>query len=228
MAAACRLALAALLLPAAAAGPSCVVVRDAANAQNVKIEAHGDNAVRVRAVPASFPFKDDPDVISALSPLPSAAGARHALAAECATVTLDSVGGPTSVTSGNIRAAVGADGRLIFTRVSDSKVLLTEKAVRALAPTVTVPPVPGFLSLHLSFEAVEGERIYGLGQHAAFAWDKSERPTIPRAARAICLPSDTAANSQSNGGSLYKTSRRTGSLTRKVCRPCCSSRTTVM
>jgi hypothetical protein len=52
-------------------------------------------------------------------------------------------------------------------------VLLTEKNVRALAPTVTRPPKPGFLSLDLAFEAVEGERIYGLGQHAAFSFDKN-------------------------------------------------------
>eukprot|EP00329_Picozoa_sp_Boothbay-MS584-11_P006113 52143_4 len=57
------------------------------------------------------------------------------------------------------------------TRLSDSKVLLTEKDVRTLAPTTTVPPLPGFFFLALSFEAVEGERIYGLGQHAAFSWD---------------------------------------------------------
>ena len=40
-----------------------------------------------------------------------------------------------------------------------------------LAPTTTTPPVAGFLSLDLAFEAVPGERIYGLGQHAAFPWD---------------------------------------------------------
>ena len=33
--------------------------------------------------------------------------------------------------------------------------------------------MPGFFSLLLSFEAVDGERIYGLGQHAAFSWDPS-------------------------------------------------------
>ena len=34
-----------------------------------------------------------------------------------------------------------------------------------LAPTKTTPPLHGFLSLDLHFEAVDGERIYGLGQH---------------------------------------------------------------
>jgi alpha-D-xyloside xylohydrolase len=57
--------------------------------------------------------------------------------------------------------------------VSDGKTLLTEKSVRVLAPTTTTPSVPGFLSLDMAFKAVPGERIYGLGQHAAFAWDKN-------------------------------------------------------
>lgn len=56
--------------------------------------------------------------------------------------------------------------------MSDGKVLLTEKFVRVLAPTTTVPPVPGFLQLDFAFEAVDGERVYGLGQHAAFSWAK--------------------------------------------------------
>jgi hypothetical protein len=38
--------------------------------------------------------------------------------------------GPTSVTNGNLLAAVGPDGKLTFTRVSDSKVLLKEQFVR--------------------------------------------------------------------------------------------------
>ena len=80
-------------------------------------------------------------------------------------------GAAPSLTNGNLKAAVGADGKLIFTRVSDGKALVTEKTVRALKPTTTVPPVAGFLSLDMSFDAVDGERIYGLGQHAAFPWD---------------------------------------------------------
>jgi alpha-D-xyloside xylohydrolase len=142
---------------------SCLIVRDRTSAQDVKIEAHGANAVRVRAIPAGGQFKDEPDVISALITTNSTT------VSECSTVTLSKT--EQVVTSGNLKAAVGADGRLVFTRVSDGKVLLTEKAVRNLRPTTTVPPVPGFLALDLSFEAVVGERIYGLGQHAAFSWD---------------------------------------------------------
>jgi alpha-D-xyloside xylohydrolase len=158
---------------ATVANPNCLIVRDPTSAQDVRIEAHGANAVRVRAVTSGGKFRDDPDVVSALTPLPTR-GTGNALGAaatarECTTVDLETAG--ASVSNGNLKAAVGSDGRLVFTRVSDSKVLLTEKIVRTLTPTETVPPVPGFFSLELSFEAVEGERIYGLGQHAAFSWD---------------------------------------------------------
>jgi hypothetical protein len=121
-------------------------------------------------------FKDAPDVISALGNVSS--DGNTPAASDCAVVLLStsSTGASadtTSVTSGNIKAAVGADGKLTFTRVSDGKTLLTEKSVRSLVPTTTVPPVAGFLSLEMAFAAVEGERIYGLGQHAAFSWDKN-------------------------------------------------------
>jgi hypothetical protein len=166
-----------LLLPrGCAAGQlqsECLILCDAVAAQDLKIEAHGDNALRVRAVPTGGSFKDTPDVISALVPPPPDDGNVASVSSlECPTVVLSAAGGQQAVTNGNLKAAVGPDGKLSFTRVSDGKILLTEKAVRALQPTTTTPPVAGFLSLQLSFEAVEGERIYGLGQHAAFSWAK--------------------------------------------------------
>ena len=131
------------VLLALPAGQGCVVVRDAAAGQDVKIEAYGTNAVRVRAVPTGGSFKDSPDVISGLVPPAThdASGAQ----ADCASVALSSAG--QSVTSGNLKASVGSDGTLSFTRVSDGKLLLSEKEVRKLAPTTTTPPVSGFLSL---------------------------------------------------------------------------------
>lgn len=171
------LALLPLLCAAASAGaadPSCLIIRDVTAAQDVKIEAHGANALRVRAVPSGGQFKDDPDVVSAFTPLASAAAGEQSMdePIECVTVALDAAL-DTFVSSGNLKAAVGADGKLVFTRISDGRVLLHERSVRTLKPTTTVPPVGGFLSLDYSFEAVEGERIYGLGQHAAFSWDKN-------------------------------------------------------
>jgi hypothetical protein len=93
------LALALLLCAAAAAAaaaatthPSCIIVRDAVNAQDVKLEAHGENAVRVRAVPAGGTFLDAPDVVSAFTPLPTPGAGATIIAApiECVTVALNS------------------------------------------------------------------------------------------------------------------------------------------
>jgi len=159
---------------AAVASPSCIIVRDVANGQDVKIESHGDNGVRVRAVRTGGSFKDSPDIISAL--LPPAANADADV--NCSTIVHDSSQQATpaallSVTSGNLKAAVGSDGKLAFTRISDNTLLLAEKTVRVLQPTITTPSLPGFDSLAMVFNAVKGERMYGLGQHAAFDWDKT-------------------------------------------------------
>ena len=64
-------------------------------------------------------------------------------------------------------------GGSTFTRVPDEKVMLSEKSAWHLTPTTTTPPLAGFSSLEIAFDAVEGERIYGLGQHAAFPCDPS-------------------------------------------------------
>lgn len=54
---------------------------------------------------------------------------------------------------------------MTFTRVSDNKMLLSEATVRSLGPADSSVPIPGFLASQLDFSAVDGERIYGLGQH---------------------------------------------------------------
>lgn len=134
----------------------CLIVRDTAAAQDLKIEQFGRNAVRVRIVPTGQPFRDD--LVSALIPPMDGFSAT----AGCNTVDLTAAG--QAVTSGNLQAAVGSDGLLTFTRLSDQRLLLAE-AARSLAPTVTTPKRGGFLSFNISFKAAEGERIYGLGQH---------------------------------------------------------------
>jgi hypothetical protein len=113
---------------AGTASTACLVVRDD-NGQDVKIEVFGENGVRVRAVPTGGTFVDAPDVISALLP-PSTPSAEPGVAAECASVLLSSAGAAApaaAIVSGNIKAAVGSDGTLTFTRLSDNKVLLKEK-----------------------------------------------------------------------------------------------------
>ena len=46
----------------AVAQPSCLILRDAAAGQEVRIEAHGENGIRVRAVLLGGSFKDEPDM----------------------------------------------------------------------------------------------------------------------------------------------------------------------
>eukprot|EP01043_Picozoa_sp_COSAG02_P044429 COSAG02_NODE_3967_length_5975_cov_20.818244_3_plen_524_part_00 len=146
----------ALSVPVATASRSCLVVRDEQNAgQELKIEQWGENAVRVRVVPSGGEFRDD--LVSALLP-------RHG-PTSCAAVRLaDSA--PQTVTAGNLRASVDATGKLSFTRVSDSTLLLAEKSPRWLGAAVSTPPVPGeWLGLNMTFTSAPGERYYGFGQH---------------------------------------------------------------
>ena len=103
-----------------ASATSCLIIRDAAAAQDVRIEAHGAHAVRVRAVPAGAAFRDGDDIVSALV-VSNSSGTDTAA---CGTVQLSATSAPASVTSGNLQAAVGSDGRLVFTRVSDGLLLL--------------------------------------------------------------------------------------------------------
>jgi len=133
--------------------------------QKLLMEAFVENGVRVRAVPSqSMRFRDD--LVSALVPQSTVASTSGVYFDEsaCLKVSLTQ-DGPSNVTNGNLMAKVLADGRLEFIRVSDNKILLSERHVRKLVPTVTRPPLPGFSSVDVSFKAFASERIYGLGQH---------------------------------------------------------------
>lgn len=126
--------------------------------------------IRVRAVSSGGTFLDPPDVVSALLPTSTPTTTKNQSHCRHATLGEAAPGDELTVTQGNLKSVLMMDGRLSFIRVSDGKTLLTEKMVRHLAPTVTRPPVPGFFSLELAFQSVEDERIYGVGQHAAFPW----------------------------------------------------------
>eukprot|EP00051_Salpingoeca_urceolata_P015942 m.209021 g.209021 ORF g.209021 m.209021 type:complete len:813 (-) comp18544_c0_seq3:63-2501(-) len=138
----------------------CVIVTDVTNKQQIKIEPYGADAVRVRAIPTGTSrFRDD--LVSALVP----PGDGMAASGPCRNVTWSAGQPPQGLVNGNLQAEVGSDGKLVFTRVGDKATLVKEKTVRKLAPTTTQPPLPGFQSLDLVFEASPAERIYGLGQH---------------------------------------------------------------
>ena len=163
-----------LLLPGvrALAAERCIAVRDTAAAQDVRLEAWGDNAIRVRAVPAGGAFRDD--LVSALLPPAGyagvGAGGGGGDGSGCTTVHLGAAG--QSLSNGNLRATVGADGRLAYTRLSDGAPLLREQSVRAFGTPADSALSNGtyaerFSSLDMAFEPAAAERIYGLGQHAA-------------------------------------------------------------
>ena len=76
---------------------------------------------------------------------------------ECPTASL---AGPDHLISGNLNATLRADGGLTVTRVSDGKVMLSEKSVRRLTPTTTTPPLAGFSSLEMAIDAMERRRTH--------------------------------------------------------------------
>ena len=72
---------------------ACITVRDLGVAQDVRLEAYGAHAIRVRAVPTGGVFRDD--LISALIPIPNPT-------AICAVVILSATA-PHSLTNGNLK-----------------------------------------------------------------------------------------------------------------------------
>ena len=105
----------------------CIVVSDEVAGQDIRLEAHGSHAIRVRAVVSGLAFRDD--LVSALVPTPPSPLESNAA---CPTTRIGLNGRrgddvPPVLTNGNLKAAVGDDGKITFTRVSDGKVLLKEQ-----------------------------------------------------------------------------------------------------
>ena len=128
-------------------------------ADNVLVRPWGDNTLRVQVAPASWTLTDD---------LPNAylpGGAPGALGGAASGFGTDGFGsalpkveaGPVS--SGNIKAEVGADGMLSFTRVSDSKVLFKE-TLRTFSP----PSSGAQSSVTFDFSGT-ATKLYGMGQN---------------------------------------------------------------
>eukprot|EP00040_Diaphanoeca_grandis_P034239 m.211742 g.211742 ORF g.211742 m.211742 type:complete len:742 (+) comp33109_c0_seq2:2296-4521(+) len=147
---------------AAAPASNCVIVTNVAS-QDIKLEAHGADSIRVRTVQHAGVFRDD--LVSALV---EPVDAHHRAVGECDTIDFSHA--VINFTNGNLMAQIQPSGSIFYVRLSDGKVLLREQ-YRVLKPTVTSPPLPGFFSLDLAFYADETEEIYGLGQHASFSWD---------------------------------------------------------
>ena len=125
--------------PAAGAAAARLSTRDAAGL-NLQLDAWGEDAVRIRigaaidAVPSTQALLDEP---------PAGTGQASAVTA-------------TSVTNGNLRAT-SEGGVIKIERLSDSKVLLTEKAH-------AIDPVTGHATISFAANGPT-EVLYGMGEH---------------------------------------------------------------
>jgi len=123
--------------------------------ETVRIEPWGADSLRVRGT-IGPEIRDD--LPGALLPAPAACDTRTDIALDLARVV-----------NGRLTAEITADGWLRFTRTADSAELLTE-----MMPHFTAPPQRRYAAtgrgsgLHhteVRFDARDGERFYGLGQH---------------------------------------------------------------
>jgi alpha-D-xyloside xylohydrolase len=128
------------------------VLRWSGGPETIVIEPWGSDSLRVRGTVRGALLDDQPGALLAGQPGDS----RIELAEDGARVV-----------NGAITATVTADGRISFTRTSDGTPLLTEPEPHFSAPPVRryMPVGAGGHRVSVSFEAADGERFYGLGQH---------------------------------------------------------------
>jgi alpha-D-xyloside xylohydrolase len=129
------------------------VLRWRGGRESVLIEPWGSDSLRVRGT-----VRDEinDDLPGALLPPEAATGV---------TVTGDDA--EARIINGAITATVTRDGRLSFLRTADGSPLLTEAIPHFSAlPTRRYTPVGGGAHrFEVTFDAVDGEKFYGLGQH---------------------------------------------------------------
>ncbi|MFE9968444.1 TIM-barrel domain-containing protein [Streptomyces sp. NPDC005525] len=118
-------------------------------AEMLRIEPWGPHAVRVRATAGTL----DPAAPGALeSPAPAAPVALSASDDGCARLV-----------NGRLAVEASADGRLTFRHVASGRVLLAERDPRSHHTGSRVLAAGG--RTQQSFDAYDGERLHGLGQH---------------------------------------------------------------
>ena len=122
--------------------------------ETVRIEPWGADSLRVRATHGAAIRSDLPGALGAAPPALS--DAEIAIGPERA-----------GIRCGLIRADVTAEGQISFTNAATGAALLSEPAPRFIHPPARwFKPLGSDLSrVSVEFEAVEGERFYGLGQH---------------------------------------------------------------
>ncbi|NUR95898.1 MAG: family 31 glucosidase, partial [Kribbellaceae bacterium] len=132
----------------------------------LRVEAWGEHAVRVRASADALV----PDLDWALD---APAGSSSAWSSVRITVFDD---GTAQLVNGRITVEADAAGRLRFLRSSDTSAreLLAEKRPYSISPgpRVHAPRGDGTYQVEQAFEAYDGERIFGLGQHLHGKFDQ--------------------------------------------------------
>jgi alpha-D-xyloside xylohydrolase len=120
--------------------------------ENVLIEPWGTDSLRIRGTVRGDIVHDLPGAL---------------LPAEHTAATTSEDAGTARITNGAITAELTDQGRVTFTRTADGSPLLTEPVPHFSAPPVRryTPVGGGAHRFELTFEAVDGERFYGLGQH---------------------------------------------------------------
>jgi alpha-D-xyloside xylohydrolase len=119
--------------------------------ETVRIEPWGASSLRVRGTVWQDIRDDQPGAL--LPPAPSRADvevSQHL----------------ARITNGAITAEISESGRLRFLRTADGRELLAEVVPHFSAPPARrYVPAGGLHQIEIAFEAREGERCYGLGQH---------------------------------------------------------------
>ena len=122
--------------------------------ETVRIEPWGADSLRVRATQGAAIRSDLPGALGAMPP-----------ASSDAEITIESE--RASIRCGLVRADMTAEGQISFSNAATGAALLAEPDPRFIRPPARwFKPLGSDLSrISVEFQAVEGERFYGLGQH---------------------------------------------------------------
>ena len=125
--------------------------------ERLRLEPWGQAAIRVRVAPGRI---DDSTPGALIAPGPALSAA----------TSVDGIG----LVNGKIRAEVSADGLVSFSRSDDSRELLSEQKAHFWwpGPRLFSANGNGHYRIEQRFQAYDGEKLYGLGQHLHGRFDQ--------------------------------------------------------
>jgi alpha-D-xyloside xylohydrolase len=134
-----------------------VVLKYASGHERLRLEAWGQDSIRVRAG-QSWIVEDLPCGLISPQPAPSTGAASDG----------------TTLVNGKLKAGISADGLVSFSRSDGGAELLSEQRAHFWwpGPRFFVANGNGHYRLEQRFQAYEGERLYGLGQHLHGRFDQ--------------------------------------------------------